>query len=121
MTVLIGLDLALIQQPRAAELGDYDWFDIERAGTQVGKTRCRIEPDRFTVFSIMVYPEYEGHGYARAVIDHFKREYPLIIADRVRFTARAFWIKVGFAPETIDRYVWRREEGTVALRLDPAP
>ena len=36
-----------------AELGDYDWFDIEQAGTQVGKTRCRIEPGQFTVFSIM--------------------------------------------------------------------
>ncbi|MBK8573890.1 MAG: hypothetical protein KA743_08365 [Geothrix sp.] len=108
MSVTIGPDLELIQQPRSAELGDYDWFDIEQAGTQVGKTRCRIEPGQFTVFSIMVYPEFEGHGYARAVIDHFKREHAVIIADRVRFTARAFWLKVGFVPESIDRYVWRR-------------
>jgi GNAT superfamily N-acetyltransferase len=109
MRVIIGQDLELIQQPRSADLGDYDWFDIESAGTQVGKSRCRIEAGQFTVFSIMIYPEFEGHGTARAVIDHFKQEYPLIIADRVRFTARAFWIKVGFVPETIDRYVWRRE------------
>jgi len=109
MRVLIGPGLELIQQPRSADLGDYDWFDIERDGTQVGKSRCRIEACQFTVFSIMIYPEYEGQGTARAVIDHFKREYPLIIADRVRFTARDFWIKVGFVPETIDRYVWRRE------------
>jgi len=108
MTVLIGRDLELIQRPRREDLGDYDWFDIEQAGTPVGKSRCRIEADQFTVFSIMVYPEYEGHGYARAVIDHFKQEYTVIIADRVRFTARDFWIKVGFEPETIDRYVWRR-------------
>jgi GNAT superfamily N-acetyltransferase len=104
----IGQDLALIQQPRSPGLGDYDWFDIEQGGTQVGKSRCRIEADQFTVFSIMVYPEYEGHGYARAVIDHFKGLHDMIIADRVRFTARAFWLKVGFVPETIDRYVWRR-------------
>ena len=108
MTETIGMGLELIQRPRSADLGDYDWFDIEQDGTQVGKSRCRIEAGRFTVFSIMVYPEFEGHGYARAVIDHFKGRHPMIIADRVRFTARAFWLKVGFVPETIDRYVWHR-------------
>ena len=109
MTVIIGHGLALIQLPRSAALGEYDWFDVEQAGTQVGKSRCRIESGQFTVFSIMVYPEYEGRGYARAVIDHFKSGHPMIIADRVRFTARSFWLKVGFVPETIDRYVWRRD------------
>ena len=108
MSVDIGQDLVLIRQPRSPELGDYDWFDFERDGIQVGKSRCRIECDRFTVFSIMIYPEYEGHGYARAVIGHFQQEHPLIIADRVRFSARAFWTKVGFTAESIDRYVWRR-------------
>ncbi|MDP2875183.1 MAG: GNAT family N-acetyltransferase [Holophaga sp.] len=108
MTVEIGHNLALIQQPRTPTLGDYDWFDIEQAGTQVGKSRCRIDPEQFTIFSIMIYPEYEGHGYARAVIDHFKQQYPFLIADRVRYTARDFWLKVGFEPESIDRYVWRR-------------
>jgi hypothetical protein len=51
-----------------------------------------------------------GHdvGYARTVIEHFQREYPLIVADRVRYLARSFWIKVGFVAENIDRYVWRR-------------
>jgi GNAT superfamily N-acetyltransferase len=106
----LGQDLALIQHRRSPDLGDYDWFDIEQGGVQVGKSRCRIEPDRFTIFSIMIYPEFEGHGYARAVIDRFKQEHAVIIADRVRFTARAFWLKVGFQPETIDRYAWRREE-----------
>ena len=108
MTETIGQGLELIQRPRSVDLGDYDWFDIEQDGTQVGKSRCRIEAGQFTVFSIMVYPEFEGHGYARAVIDHFKHSHPMVIADRVRFTARAFWVKVGFVPETIDRYVWRR-------------
>ena len=108
MTISIGQNLDLIQRPRSAELGDYDWFDIEHSGTQVGKSRCRIEESQFTVFSIMIYPEYEGHGYARAIIDHFKQEHIMIIADRVRYTARSFWVKVGFEPETIDRYVWRR-------------
>ena len=108
MNVPIGPGLELIQRPRRPELGDYDWFDVELDGTQVGKARCRIEPAQFTVFSIMIYPEFEGNGFARAVIDHFQREHPLIIADRVRFLARPFWTMVGFVAETIDRYVWRR-------------
>jgi len=109
MSLRLDHDLELIQRPRRPELGDYDWFDFERGGAQVGKSRCRIEPGCFTVFSIMIYPEYEGHGYARTVIDHFQREHPLIIADRVRFQARQFWIKVGFVAESIDRYVRRRD------------
>ena len=109
MSVRLGPDLELIRLPRSADLGDYDWFDLEQAGTQVGKARCRIEPGQFTVFSIMIYPEYEGRGHARAVIAHFQREHALIVADRVRFQARAFWVKLGFVAESIDRYVWRRE------------
>jgi GNAT superfamily N-acetyltransferase len=108
MRIRIGQDLDLIQRPRSPDLGDYDWFDLELAGTPVGKSRCRIEDRQFTVFSIMVYPEFEGHGYARLVVDHFKRTCPVVFADRVRYTARGFWLKVGFRPETIDRYVWRR-------------
>ena len=108
MTAAQQEDLALTQRPRSPDLGDYDWFDIEVGGAQVGKSRCRIEPGLFTVFSIMVYPEFEGHGYARAVIARFQAAHPLIVADRVRYTARAFWVKMGFVPETIDRYVWRR-------------
>jgi len=108
MNALLDEGLDLIQRPRSPDLGDYDWFDVELGGTPVGKSRCRIEADCFTVFSIMIYPEYEGHGYARAVISHFKTRYGLIVADRVRYTARDFWLKMGFVPETIDRYTWRR-------------
>ncbi len=104
----IGKNLDLKRLPRRPEIGDYDWFDIELAGTQVGKSRCRIEPDRLTVFSIMIYPEYEGQGFAKAVIEHFKGEHEEIVADRVRCTARDFWTKLGFMAESLDRYVWRR-------------
>ena len=46
MSVTIGPGLELIQLPRRPDLGDYDWFDLERGGVQVGKARCRIEPGR---------------------------------------------------------------------------
>lgn len=107
MKTSLGADLELLRLPRRAEIGDYDWFDIEWKGTQVGKSRCRLEDDRITVFSIMIYPEYEGRGFARSVIDHFKASSPILIADRVRCTAREFWIKMDFVAESLDRYVWR--------------
>jgi GNAT superfamily N-acetyltransferase len=107
MNAIIAPDLELTRLPRRAEIGDYDWFDLEHAGTQVGKLRCRVESDRLTVFSIMVYPEYEKHGFARAVIEHFQHEHRSIVADRVRFTARDFWCKLGFVPEGEDTFVWK--------------
>ena len=106
MSVTIGPQLELIRLPRSPDLGDYDWFDLELGGVQVGKARCRVEPEQFTVFSIMVYPEYQGHGYARLAIGHFQREHTLIVADRVRYDARPFWAKMGFCAESMDHYVW---------------
>ena len=120
MTEAIGQDLTLTQLPRREELGAYDWMDIERAGTPVGKSRCRIEPDRLTVFSIMIYPEFEKHGYARAVIDHFKTRFALIIADRVRYTARDFWSKVGFTAEADGSFVWKQSRLPSAESADPS-
>ena len=106
----IGRGLELVRLPRRAEIGDYDWFDIEKEGIQVGKSRCRLESDRLTIFSIMIYPEYEGQGYAKAVIDCFKESHDRIIADRVRWEAREFWLKQGFLPESADRYLWRGDQ-----------
>jgi GNAT superfamily N-acetyltransferase len=108
MRVSIGRALELTQLPRREEIGAYDWFDIEFSGTQVGKARCRLEADRLTIFSIMIYPEFERRGFARAVIDHFKEESDYIIADRVRCTAREFWLKLGFVAEGKDCFAWRR-------------
>jgi len=60
----------------------------------------------------MIYPEYERHGFGYAVIEFFKTRHEVIIADRVRFTAHNFWVKLDFVAETEDRYVWRRSEPT---------
>ncbi len=106
----IGRELDLIRQERRAELGDYDWFDIENDTVQVGKSRCRIEADKITIFSIMIYPEYEHNGFASAVIDFFKSQYPLVYADRVRFTAREFWFKQGFLEESETLFAWHRND-----------
>jgi ribosomal protein S18 acetylase RimI-like enzyme len=106
----IGLGLDFIDLPRMIDIGDYEWYDIELDGTQVGKSRCRSGSGRLTIYSIMIYPEYQRRGFARAVIDHLKSDYPLIIADRVRFTARDFWTRMGFAEDAEGLFVWRRPE-----------
>jgi ribosomal protein S18 acetylase RimI-like enzyme len=107
MTEHIGQGLDLISLPRRKELGEYDWFDIELNGLQVGKSRCRVDGDSLTVFSIMIYPEYGHRGYARAVIDFFKTRFAVLHADRVRFNAREFWRKLDFTEESEDQYIWR--------------
>jgi len=107
----IGKGLDLIRQARRAELGEYDWFDIESGRIQVGKSRCRIEGEAITIFSIMIYPEYEHNGFASAVIDFFKSQYPVVYADRVRFAAREFWFKQGFLEESEALFVWHRNGG----------
>ena len=99
MKAAIGTDLELVPLPPDQEIGAYDSFDVEWKGIQVGKARCRIEARKLTVFSIGIYPEFQRQGFARAVVDHLKGNYDLIVADRVRFTARPFWEEMGFHEE----------------------
>ncbi|MEI6873653.1 MAG: GNAT family N-acetyltransferase [Spirochaetota bacterium] len=108
MDTLIGRNLLLKRLPRSKDLGDYDWFDIEESCDQVGKARCRIEGSAITICSINIYPEYQRKGYARAVIDHFKHKYLRIVADRVRYTARDFWMEMGFSEENVGDFTWHR-------------
>ena len=62
----------------------------------VGKLRGLIDGDTFTVFSVMIFPEFASHGYGKEVIDRLKERFPVIIADRVRYKAIDFWEKSGF-------------------------
>ena len=43
-----------------------------------------------TIYSINIFPEFEGRGYARETIEMFKTTFDTIIADRVRPTAIDF-------------------------------
>ncbi len=104
----IGNQLFLIPLPRSPERGDYDWYDIEERGIQVGKLRCRNGPRVCTVFSIGIYPEFQRNGYARAVISYLKTSHAAIVADRVRFTARDFWMRMGFIEEENGDFSWHR-------------
>ncbi|HJW02827.1 MAG TPA: hypothetical protein VJ548_06050 [Azospira sp.] len=77
-------------------LDGYDRIDIDLPEARVGNVRCRFMDEKVIVYSIQIYPEFQRNGYAKATIDMLKSRFRVIVADRVRFTAREFWGKMGF-------------------------
>ena len=74
----------------------FDRIDIDLPDVRVGNVRCRFMGKTVIVYSIQVFPEFQGNGYGTATIDMLKGQFQVIVADRVRFTAREFWEKKGF-------------------------
>lgn len=91
---------------RDIQRSDYDWANITFGTTRVGKARCLIQPDMLVIYSINIFPEFEGHGYGRAFVDEMKTKYDVIIADRVRHTAIGFWERLGFEPSEDGAYIF---------------
>ena len=87
--------LILTTTPRDA-LAGYDRIDIDLPEARVGNVRCKFMGEKVVVYSIQIYPEFQRNGYARATIDMLKQRYSVIVADRVRFTARDFWERMRF-------------------------
>lgn len=77
---------------------DFDRVDIDLPQVRIGNIRCRLGDDTATIFSIQIFPEFQGRGYGKDAVNMMKHRYRNLIADRVRFTARAFWEKMGFKP-----------------------
>jgi ribosomal protein S18 acetylase RimI-like enzyme len=88
--------LKIIFRQRVKQKSDYDWADLEYGEFRVGKARCLINGNDFTIFTITVYPEYQNNGYGREFVERAKKQYKRIIADSVRFNAIGFWENVGF-------------------------
>lgn len=84
---------------REQQKSEYDWANIIYNGTNVGKARCLISFDKFTVFSINIYPGYQGKGYGKSFVRYIKSKYKTVIADRVRTTGIGFWENVGFSKD----------------------
>jgi hypothetical protein len=91
-----------------AELAGYDRIDIDLPDVRVGNVRCRFMGEKVIVYSIQVFPEYQGNDFATATIDMLKQRYEVIVADRVRFTAREFWEKMGFSALADGNWEYRR-------------
>lgn len=85
---------------------DFDWLNIDRGATRVGKARGLSNGKTLTICSINIFPEFEGHGYAARTIEMFKESFDVIKADRVRHTAIGFWAKMGFIDRGDRSYVY---------------
>lgn len=90
---------------------DYFWMNVELEEGRIGKMRVSVSEDTLVVNSINIYPEFEGNGYARQVMDCFKRQYVRITADRVRSTAVGFWKKMDFSDDKDGNFSWKRGAG----------
>ncbi len=88
---------------------DYDWLNIECGATRVGKVRGLTNGRTLTIHSINIFPEFEGHGYGKKTIEMFKESFDAIIADRVRYTAIGFWVKMGFTDAGDGSYVHHKK------------
>lgn len=91
---------------RDIQTSRFDWINIDRGPARVGKIRVLIEGRDLTIFSINIFPEFENNGYASKIINTFKASFNRIIADRVRYTAVEFWVKMGFVNAGEGRYVY---------------
>jgi GNAT superfamily N-acetyltransferase len=91
---------------RQNQRSEYDWVNISFQNNRVGKARCLIDGDSITIYSINIFPEFQGAGYGSFVVEKLKEVYSDITADRVRPTARNFWKKQGFADNGDGNYVY---------------
>lgn len=89
-------------------LEGYDRIDIDLPEARIGNVRCRFMGEKVIVYSIQIFPEFQRNGYATATIDMLKQRYQVIVADRVRFTARGFWEKMGFTPLPDGNWEYRK-------------
>jgi hypothetical protein len=102
--VLIEVDAAFMK------VSDYTWFNIDAGDQRVGKARVSISGMTLTIYTLSIFPEFEGNGYAQKVIEVFKNAYGVIIADSVRSQARGFWEKMSFQDIYNGNYVWTGEK-----------
>ena len=104
----MAVDVTIREDPGFDKTSNYCWVNISVDGVRVGKARGCTGRTRLIIYSLNIFPEFQRNGYARSVIESLQRSFDLIIADRVRGTARGFWTRTGFNPDGHGNYVWRR-------------
>ncbi len=93
--------------PKEQQRSAYDWADISHGSDRVGKARCTIQDSTIIIYSINIYPTWEGHGYGREFVDYCKNHFQVVIADRVRPTAVGFWEAMGFSNDNDGNWSYR--------------
>jgi len=90
------------------KISKYRWVNIELGNTRIGKARILSSGKRLIINSINIFPEFERNGYAREVVDFFKKGYEEIVADRVRNRAIGFWQKMDFCDDKNGDFIWKK-------------
>ncbi|NVM22305.1 MAG: GNAT family N-acetyltransferase [Desulfobacterales bacterium] len=88
---------------------NYCWVNIELGNQRVGKVRIRKIYSKVVIKNISIFPEFQGRGFGKEVVDLFKEKAREIVADRVRATARGFWERMGFSDTEDGNYTWRSD------------
>lgn len=101
-------ELVIIFVPKDKQNTKYDWANVEVGKDRVGKVRSLIDGSTITIYSINIYPEFQGNNYGKVVIDEFKKSFDTLIADRVRHKAVGFWIKMGFVDNKDGNYIYKK-------------
>lgn len=86
----------------------YDWANITVGNERVGKARCHLKERQMIIYSINIFPEFEGNGYGKAFVEKAKMKYDTVVADRVRATAIGFWEKMGFVFDKDSNWIYRK-------------
>ena len=88
------------------QVSDYDWFNVQRGDRRIGKIRALVEDHNVTIYSMTIFPQFQGQGYGEAVVERFKASYETIVADRVRPRAKGFWEHEGFFSDGHGNYIY---------------
>jgi len=82
---------------------------MSSGSARVGKARCTIKDSTIIIYSINIYPAWEGLGYGRQFVDYCKSHFHVVIADRVRHSAIGFWEAMGFCNDNDGNWSYRRK------------
>ncbi len=104
MDELIEIDFI----PKQITKSEFDWANITVKEQRVGKARCLIEPEMFIIYSVNIFPEYEGFGYGKQFVEYCKLKYDVLLAHNVRFKAIGFWEKIGFKDNLDGHWIYKK-------------
>jgi hypothetical protein len=105
--MLPDVKIQVIKDKSFDKTSDYSWINIKVNKRKIGKARIYSLRKSLRIHSFMIFPEFERNGYAQRIIDLFKEQYEVIVAERVRNTARRFWEKMDFVGDNSGNYIWK--------------
>ena len=90
----------LIIQKTQSKRSRYDWINIEYQTSRIGKMRTIAARNCLIIYSIQIFPEFQGHGFGTHTIEYLKQRHSVLIADHVRPN------KLGFKENTCEQFIY---------------